>query len=626
MKYSITISYLKYLICIGSCFLFIGNGSDLMAQGGAVGAIKTKVKSKGRRVVYKNIGKAKAAAKIRVKGTKRALKSSLKGGGGFDPTSNEPTLDDLIDNPEAKASISDNSNKKRYVELLGEWTQMPSDAELLRRKIQDSLNRIKLNRPYEIVPKTVWDDDERPMMIFGWHPHWMGEMYRSYNYDLLNVVSYYSYDINPDNGAPHNSAVMSGFMQSEFVSLAHEKQCAALLSITCHGEENVMRFLDNNLSAQQRLLDSILFILDSTNADGIEINFEGVNSAVKDEFVKFVRVLSSSVTGARGDTSFVFLSVPAYDEENVYDLALLDDFVDIFIVKGFEFYKTPEGLKKMPAAPLNYSNLTTTVDLRTSVEKYIANLGPVYSSRLVLALPYFGTRWITDPIKEEVLEMNEITYSDIQFDFVMQQGDRYKYPGAMLKYDSAKTTYVFSYYDYYGIDTTKGELPNEVTIYYDDSLSLTKKYRYLIESRLGGVGIQFLGNDSGFDHLEDVLYTEFTDKVPVDLSYATEALDKSNYFRTNSIYLLAVLMYLSIFIAIGFCAALLNKKTRQALFVNKRFRLLYMAFFTLLILILGGYLGLFGGATYPLLFGILFGAILSWIGWKILSNKKSLTP
>jgi len=603
----------------------IGN-TNLMAQGNAVGAIKTKVKSKGRRIVYSNIGKAKAAAKIRAKGTKRALKSSLKGGGGYDPTSGEPTLDVLIDNPEAKASISDNANKKRYVELLGEWTQMPSDAELLRRKIQDSLERIRLNRPFEIVPKTVWDDDERPMMIFGWHPHWMGEMYRSYNYDLLNVVSYYSYDINPDNGAPHNSDVMHGFMQSEFVATAHEKQCAALLSITCHGEENVMRFLDNNLPAQQRLLDSILYILDSTNADGIEINFEGVNRDFKDEFVKFIRVLSSSVTGARGDTSFVFLSVPAYDEENIYDLTLLDEYVDIFIVKGFDFYKTPEGLKEMPAAPLNYSNLTTEVDIRTSVEKYIANLGPVYSSRLVLALPYFGTRWITDPITEEILEMHEITYSDIQFDFVMQQGDWAKYPGANVKYDSTKHTYVFSYYDYYGIDTTQGELPNDVTIYYDDSLSLMKKYRYLIEARLGGVGIQFLGNDSGFEHLEDLLYAEFTDKIPVELPYATDVLDKSNYFRTNSIYFLAVLMYLSIFIAIGFCAALLNKKTRQALFVNKRFRLLFMAFFTVLILILGGYLGLFGGATYPLLFGIIFGAVLSWIGWKVVFNKKSLTP
>lgn len=591
------------------------------------GMIQTKVKSKIRREAYKNAQVLKSSAKVKAKTTKRALKQSLKGGKYGDGTNLDPTLDELIEDEETKSSLSDNTNKKRYVELLGEWTMMPSDAELLARAklkaIQDSLNNI--DRKYFRVTKNIWDDS-RPMIIFGWHPHWMGDIYKGYDFDLFNVVSYYSYDINPDNGAPQNPAVMANFLASDFVSTAHKKNCSALLSVTCHGEQNVMRFLSQNIPAQQRFLDSVLYILDSTNADGIEINFEGVNSAVKDNFFKFVQILSTTITAARGDTSFIFLSVPAYDPENIYDIAQLQNFVDIFVVKGFDFQETPDGLKKMPSAPLNYSRFTSLPDLRTSVDKYIANLGPLYSARLVLALPYSGTRWFTDGITEEVLHMDAITYSDIQFNFVMQQDDFLKYPGARLQYDSTKTCYTFSYYDYTGVDTTLGDIPVDVTLYFDDSTSLRKKYRYLMDTRLGGVGIHFLGNDSGFEHLEALLSNEFMEIIEPHNEKLAELNQKSNEFRQNSIYALAVLFYLAIFMAIGLCAALFNRQIRQALFGNGQFRLLYMIFFTFLLLLLGGYMGLFQGATIPLLVGVIFGAVVSWGGWKYVAKKKTLTP
>jgi hypothetical protein len=373
-------------------------------------------------------------------------------------------------------------------------------------------------------------------------------------------------------------------------------------------------------------LDSVLYILDSTNADGIEINFEGVNAAVKDEFLRFVRTLSTTVTSARGDTSFVFLSVPTFDPENIYDISRFIDFVDVFIVKGFNFHQEPFGLKKVPAAPLNLSPIVPAPDLRSSVDKYIANLGPLFSARLVLALPYFGTRWVTDGITEEIMEMNVIPYSDLQFDFVMQMEDQFKFPGAKLRYDETKTCYVFSYLDYLGVDTALGDVPYEVTIYFDDTTSLRKKYRFLQDARLGGVGIQFLGSDAGFYHLEQLLSDEFTDIVMPDEDIFREINEKSSTSRQNSIYILAVLLYLSIFMAIGLCAALFNRQTRQALFVNGRFRMIYMAFFTLLMLLIGGYLGLFKGATIPLLVGVVFGAVMSWLGWRLLSKRKSLTP
>ena len=36
--------------------------------------------------------------------------------------------------------------------------------------------------------------------VFGWHPYWNGDAFKKYRYNLLSTISYFSYDINPENG------------------------------------------------------------------------------------------------------------------------------------------------------------------------------------------------------------------------------------------------------------------------------------------------------------------------------------------------------------------------------------------------------------------------------------------
>lgn len=609
------------------CFLLMGSLQTATAQRNIGQSIENRVKSKSKQAVRRQISTLKIKSKTTAYSSKRALKTSLRDGAKMPETDGEPTLDELIVDNETKDELSDNNNEKRYIQLFGEWLNMPSDAELAEmeryQRYLDSLRN--LGRDQLRVTKNIWDDS-RPMVIYGWHPHWMGDLYKGYDYGLYNVVSYYSYDINPSTGGTLNPSIMANFMRSEFVETAHSQECSALLSVTCHGEENLRQFLVNNPAAQRRLMDSVLFILDSTNADGIEINFDGVNPELKNDFVRFVRVLSSTVTAARGDTSFIFMSVPPYDPKNVYDISLFEEYVDIFVVKGFNFHRTPDGLAKMPSSPFNYTALSTAPDLRMAVDKYMANIGPLFSGRLILALPYSGTLWYTDGVTDEVLDMRSVTYSDIQFDFVMQIDNYEKYPGARLRYDSMQTCYVFSYYDYYGVDTLLGDVPVEVNLYFDDSLSLAKKYDYIFKSRLGGVGVQFLGNDMGFYHLEFLLSSTFMEDIDIEDPRLAEAKARGNWFRRNSIYILTIIFYISIFVAIGFCLALFRQSTRQKLFEEGRFRVIFMLFLTFLVLMLGGYAGLFRGATVTLLVGIVFGALMSWVAWKIISRRQSMTP
>lgn len=602
-------------VLIFAFFLMVG---EVHAQG--IMTIRNKMIQKGkaqvRGKIRKDIAGVKSTAKNRVKGSKKVLGKSLKGGGGFTIVRGEPTLDELIVNPEAKAEIADRNNKQRFVKLFGEWWAMPSDSELKYKErlqaIKDSLSRI--DSAQFRVPRMVYDNS-RPMMLFGWHQHWMGDLYKGYDYSLLNVVSYYSYDVDPEYGGATNPEVVKDFVESDFVSTAQEAGTGVVLSISLHGEDNIATFLNQNPLAQRLLIDSLVYLLDTTNANGIEINFEGVTDNYKDDFIKFVQVLSHNLIAARGDTCFIFMSVPAYDPNNVYDLARLEKFVDMFVIMGYNFHNTPNGLYKMPVSPLNYNEMAAEFDLRKSVDKYIANIGPINSDRLILALPYFATKWETQGNDDVLVEY--LTYSDVNFDYLMES-----WPNDTIQYDSSLTTHIWRS----KVQPDSNDLPIETTIYYDDVRSLRKKYQFLVSSRLGGVGIWALGYDSGFDKLNEALIDEFTTIEIPENEHLIMLKKASDTSQSTGVYALTILFYISIFMACGFCMALFNISTRQALFTNGRFRLFYLGFFTVLILILGGYLGLFEGTTSTLMIGVVLGSVLSWLGLRFVNNQQAKQP
>lgn len=599
--------------------LTLAIGQEALGQAKIISKVKTRATAESRDAVRTELNALKQSARIRTNGAKKALPHSLKDA-GQEYTASNKTIGALIKEPTVRTSLEDNENHTRFVELFREWFNMPSDnalaLEAKLKAIRDSLARIDSTQFRE--PMMIWDNS-RPMIIFGWHPHWMGNAYKSIDFDLMNVVSFYSYDINPIDGTAQNPAVISSFLGSDFVPLAHEKGCGALLSISCHGQDNVTTFLENNMAAQQTLLDSILTVLDSVNADGVEINFEGVDLKQKENLIKFVRVLSKNLTAARGDTSFVFMSVPAYDPDNIFDLSKLEPYVDVFIVKGFDFQNTPNGQKIGPVAPLNYSLVSQEHDLRNAVEKYEANIGPYNTGRLILALPYYGTKWTVQGASMDVLNMETLTYTDLMFDYVMNVND---YPTSEVRYDSSKATYIWSYTDSF----SNKAAPIEYIIYFDNILSYKTKYEFIKSYRLGGVAVQSLGYDAGFDGLKQVLANEFTViKIP-SVGAMGQLGTISATIRSYGIYVLALLMYTAIFVSIGFCGALFNRNIRRKLFLNGRFRVAYIIFVAVLILFLGGYLGLFEGARSPLIIGVLIGAFIMWLYWKYSTKKMAARP
>jgi len=585
-------------------------------------ALSKKLEKRATEELREEVSKQKSTLKNEVRTTGQDLKE-LPGRSMQNPKKDtRPSMDELIRDQELKNRLEDADNKTRFVNLFAQWWMLPSEQQLKLRleyeRMLDSMRQIDSSQ-YRF-PKLV--NDNQFVTIFGWHPHFNGSSYKSYNYKLLTAIAYYSYDIDPYTGDALDTLVINDFLGGEdpangIVPTAHKKDCKVLLSITSHSEENNAVFLEpSNAAARQRLIDRLIYLLDTSKADGIEINFENIPAIYQDEFYKFVRKLSFNLRGVNPKYS-VCMSVPAYDPNNIFNLGKMIKDIDFFIIKGFDFQLDPKsstGVVKKPVSPLNFSPASGEEDLRSVVERYLASIGAYHANRLILALANYGTLWKTDDKGHELLEY--VPYSKIQYDYVMRDSS------GLIRLDSNYYVYVWQKLD----TINNGRSIIQTELFFDDVQTLRHKFRFLQEYGLAGVGIWPLGYDEGFDNVWEVIEDEFTTIKMPPLKGFEEITAASKKARSWSPLLLTVLLYLGIFAAAGFCMALLNSDVRRRLFQSGLFRMLFLGFFSLLILLLGSYFGLFAGKRLMLIFGVILGAFFAYGVIVILQKQKSKAP
>lgn len=403
---------------------------------------------------------------------------------------------------------------------------------------------------------------DQNITVFGWHPYWLGNTYQSYNFDLLSIVSYFSYDLNPTTGESKNAYALEKWMESDLVELAHEKNTKVLLTVSNHGGANNSMFLSKNairikknnvekdISAQERqqtLIDSLLYYVEKKGADGVDINFENIPAKYKLEFTHFVKNISKQFKTKNKDYIINLTVEPKVAK--AYDIPALMEYVDLVVIMGYETHNASTSAKN-GAGPLS-----PLYDLKNSVEQYIE--AGVNRYLLVLALPHYGTVWQGDEF------VDYITYSEI----------RNQYDGNTATWDSINHT----------VNYTIGNK----TIWWDDSISLKRKYDWIIEEKIGGMGIWALGYDNGYDDIWQSIDEKFTD-VKLPPQKMTRSLSLLRTMRKYRNLMIVGCTFLIIFIVLGFTISFWDWKVRQAFFEAKTFRLIYIitSFIILMILLI----------------------------------------
>lgn len=326
--------------------------------------------------------------------------------------------------------------------------------------------------------------------VFGWNPYWMGTAYTSFDYSLLSTVAYFSYEVDTATGS---YATVRSWKTTELVSLAHQRGARVVLTVTNFGNANNAAIL-NNSKRQETLIDSLIALVKLRNADGVNIDFEGItDKTLRGKLTAFLQTLATRFH-AEIPGSQVSVALPAVDWSGIFDAAAIGKALDLCIMMGYDYHWTG-STQAGPVAPLDSSALWGKYAVLRSVRTYLAAGMP--PEKFLIGVPYYGRQWKTESLAvpaNTTAQGESITYSNI-VDRAQENTPRW---------DAASST------PYYTVQTETAQG------WYDNDASLALKYDAVLRMGLGGVGIWALGYDGTRTELWDALRQKFTVSTGVD--------------------------------------------------------------------------------------------------------------
>lgn len=317
---------------------------------------------------------------------------------------------------------------------------------------------------------------------------------KSFNYKLLTTLVYAVNEIDNTDKSKLGNNVSA-------VDSAKKAGCKVVLSLYNNSPASTSKFLNSN-TAKNNLIKQSIALMQQINANGININFNGLDAHQKGYFVQFI----ASLYNALPKPATLSVTVPADDKGEAYDLAALDKYASNFIIDFSNITKTPG-----PLAPLdNGSNYS----VETCFALYLDQ--GILAKKFILGISYSGVVWQNKPRKF----LRYIPYYSI----------RTNYPDATVIYGKGESSaHIEADYGHTYID-----------IWYDDEKTLGEKYDYALTNAIGGVAIKELGDDNGYGELKKVLATKFlkidtttTDTIVIKNTFIASLLEFGKLLVTN---------------------------------------------------------------------------------------------
>lgn len=326
--------------------------------------------------------------------------------------------------------------------------------------------------------------------VYGWYPYWMGTSYTGYDFSKLSTFSYFSYEVVPSTG---NYSSIHSWRTTNSIPMAHAAGCRVELCATNFGSTNLTTFL-TSATAKQTFIDSIISLLQYRNADGVNIDFEGLPAAQRNNFTAFMQSLSSQVKTAI-PTATVSMALYAVDWNNVFDIPALNLVVDEFVIMGYDYYWSGSSTAG-PNSPLYSGTLWGSINLTKSVLYYLTQ--GVTPNKLLAGLPYYGQE--SNTASNAIPSSNTGFIGSRLYNYV-----RNNYDGVYTKtWDnhSQTPTYIFQ---------SSGLWRQSWS---EDVRSMAEKFDLVHHRNIGGIGIWALGYDDGYQDFWNLIQQKFTDCGP----------------------------------------------------------------------------------------------------------------
>lgn len=451
--------------------------------------------------------------------------------------------------------------------------------------------------------------------VYTWYPYWMGDVWKSYDFDLISSISFLSYKIDPKTGSYLNPEQIKQWRETDLLDSAKKHETKVLLSLALEGEESHLEFLKNEKS-WTTTLDSITVLLKARDADGIEVDFIDIPLDLEPKFLDFIALLKENLS-YRFITKKLTLSlvIPAAPDKFPFDLRKLDESVDLFIVKGMDYHE--EDGTVAAVAPLR-NETADGPSLENTLLTYLDR--GLNAEKSILALPLYGSQWAGtfDP-EEGFYTTNferKVTLSEVNR--VFQSKDSiYKIEPTLD--ETTMTQYFFLEFQ----DNTS------IEGWYDDSLTLSKKMDYALINKFKGVGLWALGYDLGKNEVWDVVAKKFTGNT-VLIKDPIKELDGyplriTSFFQTYKTIFVATFLLITLAIVVGLVIAFSDWRFRETILASQLYSSITLSFFCLLLIWISTIFGWLNNGTWGYVLSFFAGAGIYYLvrryGGMIKINK-----
>ena len=246
-------------------------------------------------------------------------------------------------------------------------------------------------------------------------------------------------------------------------------------------------------TAMQTFINNTISLLNARGGKGVNIDFEGMPASDKTAFTAFMQNLSTQLKAANPNYE-VSIALYSVDWGGVFDIANLKNYVDLFIIMGYDYYyggSTTAG----PEAPLYNFETSYNYTLSKSITYYLKQGVP--NSKLILGLPYYGREWSTN--SNAIPSATTGAYTGTRT-FATVKGNPTTYSAANYKWEPISFNSLYDYYN--GTEWRQ--------CWIDEARSMRYKFDIVNQRGIGGIGIWALGYDDGYPDFWNAIKDKFS--------------------------------------------------------------------------------------------------------------------
>lgn len=338
---------------------------------------------------------------------------------------------------------------------------------------------------------------EPKIKIIGWYNSWMKDEYLNYNYNYLQAINLYGYELGAD-GTCENRDDLDEFQKpGGIIEYTKNQACNLLLTVYSKNPTRISKFLGDQ-AAQNMLIGQLDTLIDRNNLNGINIYFDFVSPGDKEKFVQFITKLYQNLKNKNGALSLDISVPPIKDDESLteisaYNFQELNPMVNYYLVLTDRMVGKNTALAQS-MSPLFNSDKYGKHTIESTIGFYSNGKIPV--SKLIMTVSYLGTGWQVDDFSGE---LKTKAWKDLEYSGIYENYINKKVSGRTV-IEGFDPDQVSAYLNVAGKNPA-----DKMQIWFEDFRSLYLKYNWALENGLGGVSIRGLGYDDGYSELWNIM-------------------------------------------------------------------------------------------------------------------------